>query len=150
MNAIDQAVTAFVQRWIADPLQFGGICLDWQVRGASAVVLAGWLWGAYLDVIDRYWLGVALKGLMIPVALHNLIYDIDPGTKLMIRKESFMSLLLLVMWLVGLPSLLTLDPRTFAIELLFLGLTLRSYLVKCRPKPPAGNMRAVLRLEGSM
>lgn len=145
LSAIDSRIQSFVQDWIADPLQWSGICLDWQVRGACIGALVGWLAGAFLDSMERDWVGLVLKSPMVAYTLWISLYGLDPAVKLMLAKaktDGIFWFSLLVFSAVSL--VVAFNGRMVAIAIVEASLGLRYYLLRCKPKPPAANLKAVM------
>lgn len=145
-HRIDAAILAFVQDWIADPLQWGGVELDWQVLAACLVSCIGTVLWACRDVLERRWFSLGIDGLIVPVYLAYVVYGISG-----IHKSEIATLQPMwpVVFAVGtvvfviVDSINGWDLGSAGGDLFSAGVALRLYLVRCKPKPPAPLGKAV-------
>lgn len=140
IDAIESRIQAFVQNWIADPSQWSGISLDWQLRGAYILMALGVLGWSVVDALHKRWGGMAVDGLLVPLAISTIVYGLSGPHKMVIAKES--------KWFGLIACLLTIQPHFGAIDItdisirfFALGMALRHYLARCKRKPPSGNLK---------
>ena len=144
MKRLDAAITRFVQNWIADPLQWSGVKLERQVQLSVILSFLGWIGVAYFDVALRNWWGVGFDGLVVPAALASVVYGLGPEEKLATSKSLFRLVWLAFFLQDSTVSILGMTSnRRTVFMCVTLGLTLRGYLLACKPKPPAGSMKFV-------
>ena len=145
MKRLDAAITKFVQNWIADPLQFSGIVLEWQVLAASVIIVVGFIWCDYFDIIRQDWFWIGIDGLATPLMIIYVMYALtSPGHKMFIRNNVSWSLILAAFTAADVVRLSVIGFRYYgndAVALFDFGLFLRNYLLKCKPKPPVGNQK---------
>lgn len=142
IERIESRIQKFVQDWIADPLQWSGFALEWQIRTACWICAIGWIWEAYNDAMKKSWGGLAMDGLIIPMALSDVVYGISGAEKIS-RQASWIRYLGLFWALSSLIDLATVwSDHKYSNLVVSLGLFLRHYLIGCKPKPPIGNLHA--------
>lgn len=145
IEKIDGVLLRFIQNWICDPMQFSGICIDNQLRGACAIAVIGWVWWSYFDLMEKRWVSVGIDGLIIPITLAYVFYGVDPYVKLLLAKSSAWAVTWVLFLAVDLSELFIRGTSAERIEksLVSVGMVLRSYFVKCKPKPPVGSTKVV-------
>jgi hypothetical protein len=142
IDRIDSRILSFVQKWIADPLQFSGVTLERQVWMACVVAAAGWLCAACFDAADRKWWLLGMDGLVIPFAMALVVYGMSAAHRMVVVGDRTGGIFWLGMFVLGCVFLVP-DPgnrREIAFKLVEGGMALRYYLLNCKPKPPVGKV----------
>lgn len=142
LDRAESGIQSWVQNWIADPLQFAGIDLDRQLRLLCGIIAICCVVIACREALAHQWLWVAFTGLLILAYLSCAVYGISLPHKVAMmgsRREwllwSSAIVLHLLSWVML--SVLT-KPEWLVFEITIL---LRWFLVRCKPKPPIGNLQ---------
>lgn len=135
MSNAELAITRFVQKWIADPLQFSGVSLSFQIRASSGLVVASWLGLAVLYAQHKEWPNLAVTGLAVFVTLAATMFELFP-----VASSWQLWIGFLIVDMIALVS--KLDAHNLINVPMDVGALLYIFLKKCEPKPPCGNLKS--------
>ncbi len=146
LTALESGIQSFVQSWIADPLQFSGVCLETQIRLVTAAVCAAVISWNFEAILLSNWLWLSVMAIWACTLLHESVFGLSADIKMWITSHRWnwiywVSLSIIYMFLQFAMRSFTLFD--FALYVVTLGFALRWFLLKCQPKPPVGNPRTV-------
>jgi hypothetical protein len=133
MKSIESVICRFIQKWIADPLQFSGVNLEFQ-RNATILLATACLFGMFL--IHGYyhqWFLAALTGAAVLAMVGASMWS--AGRYCVWQLWALLLVVDVLVLIVDFSAARVLD------VMLDVAVLLNHFLNQCDPKPPRGNVK---------
>jgi hypothetical protein len=146
LDRLESPIQSFVQDYIADPLQWSGVSLGQQIRGCCGMICIGWIGLLVANVALKEWTWMVVNVIVLAERLRVVIWGLSSIEKLQDAKTRWvwkLWLFILASELIGV-ILGIKDPHRFGWFFIEIGIILYFFLIRCKPKPPVGNLKGVM------